>query len=341
MTRSVRLRGGVFHRALSRVAAFAVVVAGCAGGGGALGQQAWRPERPVEIIVPTAAGGNNDKMARLIQKILQDQKLIAAPLVVMNRPGGNQHLAFVSLNQRPGDAHHIVYSTPTVFSNELNGITTQHYTDWTALALLVVENTVLTVRAGSPIRNLRDMIDRLRADPESLSFAMPARGGVPHLTLALAVRAGGGDARRLKVVVFKTNGESVTALAGGHVDVMVSSVSSVLGPVRAGTARMLGIAAPQRMAGYVASVPTFREQGVDALGITAWRGVFGPRGLSAAQVAFWDDALSRMVDTAEWKKQLDENDLSSHFLRSREFAKYLEGEYAASRAVMLDLGIIK
>jgi putative tricarboxylic transport membrane protein len=301
----------------------------------------WQPDKPLEIVVPTGAGGNNDKNARLIQRILQDHKLITTPILVMNRPGGNQHLGFVYLNQRPGDAHYVIYSTPTVFSNELNGVTTQRYTDWTALALLVVENTVLTVNAASPIKSLRDLMQRLKTDPESFSFAMPARGGVPHLTLAAAVRTAGADARKLKIVVFKTNGESVTALTGGHVDVMVSSVSSVLGAVKNGNARMLALAAPQRMRGAAANVPTFREEGIESVSVTAWRGIFGPKGLNAAQTAFWDDVFGKMVETAEWKKQLEENDLTSQYLGSREFSKYLDREHAATRSVMVDLGILK
>lgn len=309
--------------------------------GAAAAQTPWRPDKPVEIVVPTGAGGNNDKMARLIQRILQDQKLVSVPLLVINRPGGNQYLGFVYLNQRAGDGHYFIYSTPTVFSNELNGVTAQRYTDWTPLALLVVENTVLTVNAASPLKNMRDLLQRLKSDPESLSFAMPARGGVPHLTLASAVRTVGIDPRKLKIVVFKTNGESVTALAGGHVDAMLSSVSSVLGVAKGGSARMLGLAAPQRMRGYAAGVPTFKEEGIGNAGVTSWRGIFGPKALTPAQIAFWDEAFSRMVGSTEWKRQLEENDLDSRHLRSRDFARYLEGEYATTRAVMAELGIIK
>lgn len=302
-------------------------------------QGAWQPDKPVEIIVPTGAGGNNDKMARLIQRIMQEQKLLASPVVVMNRPGGNQQLGFVYLNQKQGDGHFIIYATPTVFSNELNGVTQQHYTDFTPLALLVVENTVLSVRAGGAIGSLRDLVSKLRADPQSVSFAMPARGGVPHLTLAAAMRAAGIDPRKLKVVIFKTNGESLTALAGGHVDVMVSSVSSVLAQSNAGAVRMIALSAPQRMTGAAAAVPTLREQGIDSVGVTAWRGVFGPRGLTPAQIAFWDDAFTRIVNSDDWKKQLQENDLAWQYRRSRDFASYLESEYAATKATLIDIGL--
>jgi putative tricarboxylic transport membrane protein len=77
------------------------------------------------------------------------------------------------------------------------------------------------------------------------------------------------------------------------------------------------------------------------VGVTAWRGVFGPKGLTAPQIAFWDDAFAKLVDSVEWKKQLEENDLDSRYLRSRDFARYLDGEYAATRTVMTELGILK
>jgi len=308
---------------------------------GAWSQPAWRPEKTVEFIVPTVAGGNSDKLTRLAQRILQDRKLVTTPAVVFNRTGGNQTLALLYTLQHPGDPHYVLFSNPAIFTNELNGISTRRYTELTPLALLLIENTVLSVRAGSPIRNMADLSERLKADPESVSFAMPARGGQPHLTAAAAVRAAGIDPRRMKVVVFKGSGESIIAVLGGHVDVMVSSSGSVLGQVQAGQARVLAVAAAQRMGGIFANAPTFREQGINTTGIAAWRGFHGPQPLTPAQIGFWDDALSKMADAAEWKKNLEEGDLTQQFMRSREFAAYLDAEYAITRAVMSDLGIVK
>lgn len=143
------------------------------------------------------------------------------------------------------------------------------------------------------------------------------------------------------MVVFKGSGESVTAMLGGHVDVMVSSSGSVLGLAQTGQARVLAIAAAQRVGGRLANVPTFREQGIDTTGIPAWRGFLGAQTLTPAQIAFWDEAFARMTDTAEWKKNLEEGDLTQQYLRSREFSRYLDAEYAVTRTVMSDLGIIK
>jgi putative tricarboxylic transport membrane protein len=104
---------------------------------------------------------------------------------------------------------------------------------------------------------------------------------------------------------------------------------------------VLAVAAPQRVGGNMANVPTMREQGVPATGISNWRGIFGPKGITPAQVAYWEEALGKAVATEEWKKQLDDNNLVSRFLRSKEFAKYLQEEYSDTRSVMSDIGLIK
>ncbi len=305
------------------------------------GQPAWRPDKPVELTLATVGGGNSDKITRLAQKILQDRKWVSTPIVVSNRTGGNQTLAFNYVFQHPGDAHHLLLSNPVLFTNELSGVSLRRYTDLTPLALLVIENTVLTVRTASPIRNMTDLVRLLKADPESVSFATPSRGGQPHLSAATAMKAAGADPRKMKLVVFKGSGESTTALLGGHVDVMVASSGSILNYVQAGQMRVIGVAAAQRVGGVLANAPTFREQGINATGVAAWRGFHGPKGLTSAQIAFWDEALAKVTDTAEWKKNLEEGDLTQQYLRSREFAQFIEGEYAITRAAMADAGLIK
>ena len=304
-------------------------------------QPAWRPDKAVEIIVPTAAGGINDQVARLIQKSLQDEKQVSVPVVVMNKAGGNQLLAVAYLNQHASNPHYLLYSTPTVFTNQLAGLTPQPYTDFAPIALMFVEHTVVTVHVDSPMKNMRDLVERLKADPGSVAFGVSSRGGPNHLALSQAVRSAGADPARLKIVVFKTNAESMMAMIGGHLQAVASSASAALPQVVAGNTRVLAVAAPRRMAGAFANVPTLREQGINASGIANWRVVFGAKGTTAAQVAFWEESLAKTVATSEWKKLLEDNNLASQFLRRQDTAKYLETEYHATRNVMADLGLAK
>jgi putative tricarboxylic transport membrane protein len=160
------------------------------------------------------------------------------------------------------------------------------------------------------------------------------------MTLALAARSAGVDPRRLKLVVFKTNAESMTALAGGHIYLVVSSLSSAIGQVKAGSARLIGIAGARRLTGELGSVPTLAEQGMES-SLSSWRAIYGPKGMTAAQVAYWQDVLARMVETAEWKKTLEAAQWAPHYLQGEEAARYMETNYKANRSIMSEVGLAK
>jgi putative tricarboxylic transport membrane protein len=303
--------------------------------------QAWKPQKAVEIVVPTAAGGANDNMARVIQKVLQDQKIVPTPVVVMNKPGGNQTLASVYVRQHANDPHYLLYSTSSVFSAEITGLSQMHYTELTPIALLMTEYSVVSVRADSPIKDMRDLIARLKADSQSIGFGMVSRGGSNHVATAQALKTAGIDPKRMKAIVFKTNTESYLALVGGHLQAVASSATAASPFVQQGTVRIIGINAPQRQSGELANVATMREQGIPGRSVTNWRGVFGPNGLTAAQRAYWDEVFAKVVATDDWKRPIEQNSSEGHFLRSGDFVKFLAAEYAVSRAILTDLGFAK
>ena len=300
----------------------------------------WVPEKPVELIASSGPGGSNDRTARILQKILQEQRQVTVPVNVVNKPGGNQTLARAYLNQHAGEPYYFDIGNPTLVSNHISGITPQHYRDFSPIALLLNEYTVFTVRADSPIQNIRDLAERLRKDPESFAVGVSNRGGTNHLTLALVAKSAGVDPKRLKVVVFRSNSESITAVLGGHIQMVASTVTSVVGQVAAGNARFIGFGAPRRMPGALATVPTLREQGID-VSLSNWRAIVGPKGLSPEHIAFWEDALARAVTTEDWKKNLEAQYWEGHFLRSGEFVKYLAQQYELTKVVMTDLGLAK
>ena len=311
------------------------------GTGCAAHAQAWKPQKPVEVVVPTAAGGANDAAVRTIQNILQGNQLVPTPVLVMNKPGGNQTLATVYVHQREKDPHYLLFSTSQVFSAEITGLSTMRYTELTPIALLMTEHTVISVRNDSPIRNMRDLVAQLKADPQSVAFGLVSRGGSNNVGLSQAARSSGIDPKRLKTIVFKTNSESYLGLAGGHIQAVASSATAAQPFVQQGSIRMIGIGAPQRQPGELANVPTMREQGIEGRTVTNWRGIFAPRGITAAQTSYWDDVFTKMVATDEWKKPLDQTNTGRSHLRSVEFGKFLESEYAVSRAILTELGYAK
>ncbi len=300
--------------------------------------QSWKPEKTVEVVVSSAPGGSNDRVARMIQKIVQEQKLIPVPITVLNKPGGNQTISRAYINQFPGDAHYLEIGNPTLIANTITGL--QQFTDFTPIVLMINEFTAFTVRADSPLRNAQDLVAQQRKDPESVSIGVSNRGGTNHLALSLLAKAGGVDVRRLKVVVFKTNAEGLTAILGGHIQLVASAVGTVMGQVRSGKTKIISIGAPQRLGGDLTQVPTLREQGYD-ISLSNWRAIIGPKGLSAAQAAYWEEVLSRVVASEDWKSTIEQQFWDSNFLRGREFGKYMEQEYAQTKVIMTELGLGK
>src|SRR5688572_5097938 len=156
-------------------------------------QSAWRPEKQVEIILPTAPGGGNDAVARLMAKSLTEQKLVTTPVLVMNKPGGNQSLSVAYLAQHPGDPHYLLQATSTLFTNQIQGLTTARYGDFPPLALAFVDYSAFMVPANSPMKTMKDLVQRLKTDPESVAFGVVARGGTSHAVAAMAAKAAGAD----------------------------------------------------------------------------------------------------------------------------------------------------
>ena len=301
--------------------------------------QEWKPERNVEIVVNSGAGGAADRQARLVQKSLQ--ALPGIPnVVVSNRTGGGGIVALTFITQHPGDAHYLSTLSTAIITNAIIGATKLRFDDVTPLNILMREYIVATTRADSPIASGRDLIARLKKDPTSVSFAFAtARGNQNHIVIGMIARAAGVDPKVLKTVVFASGALGLTAILGGHVDVLVGTPATALPQVESGKARLLGVSAPERQPGRFAAHPTFREQGIDAV-YYAWRGFLAPRGITPAQINFWNQAFSRIVQGESWKKDLEDNGWAEDFRNAAETRKHLEAEHELLARMLVDLGVI-
>jgi putative tricarboxylic transport membrane protein len=303
--------------------------------------QSWKPSKPVEIIAPSAAGGGSDTVARLVQRILQENKIVEVPLNVVNKAGAGGTIAWTSLSQYPGDGHFISISTTNLLANHIAGKSAFNYTDLTPIAQLFSEYAGIAVRADSPIKSSRQLLDQLKKDPSALSAAVGTTlGSVGHIALALGTKAVGNDARKLKAVVFPGAGNALTALLGGHVDLMASPVSNLVPHAVDGKIRIIAVAAPKRLGGALAQTPTLAEQGAN-VAVDNLRGVVGPKGMTPAQVAYWEGALRTMVETAEWRGNLEKRLWENSFTGADGSRKALKLQYEEMRAGMAELGLAK
>lgn len=299
----------------------------------------WRPERNIEIIVGVPPGGPLDSTARLIQKYLE-QRNPGMSATVMNKAGGGHVIAMTYLNQRPGDGHYIAMALPNLLTNRIIGVHPLTYTDVTPLALLTSEYIGMSVRADSPIKSGKDLLAKLRADPSSLTFAITSRASGNHIAAGTVLKVAGIDLKKVKFVSFKGAAETTVAVLGGHVDVVMATPTSAWRHVQSGKLRMLAVTAPKRLGGEVASVPTWKELGVNAVSAN-WRSVVGPKGLNAAQIAYWDQTFGAMAKSAEWQESIRANQWEDEYMGSANTVKFMREEYKELEVLLAELGDAK
>jgi putative tricarboxylic transport membrane protein len=215
------------------------------------------------------------------------------------------------------------------------------YEDFTPIAMLADEHIGFVVRADSPIKDGRDLLERLKKDPASVSMALAsALGNANHIAVSLVGKTVGADPRRFKIAVFNSSGESVTAVMGGHIDLAITT-TGLIGPhVQAGRLRVLGIAAASRLAGPLAQAPTWREQGVDVV-FSSWRMMIGPRAMSPDQVAYWEGIAAKVSAQKEWISDLERNSLVPGYMNSSATRKLLAQQAEQLRSILTDLGLAK
>jgi len=301
----------------------------------------WKPERPVEIVAMSGPGGANDVIARTLQRVMQQKKLVDAPMTVVSKVGAGGVIAWSYLNQHAGDGGYISVSPINLLIEHILGASPITYTDVTPIAQLFNEYVAFAVKAESPLRGGRDVVDKLKADPGSVTFAVAASlGGSNHIATMVALKSAGVDVKKLKFVVFTSGVQSLTNVMGGHVDVAVVPVSGVVSHVTAGRLRVLAVSAAKRLGGSFSSVPTWKEQGADSVFSSA-RGVIGPKGMTAAQIAYWENVLARVVESDDWKKDLESNYWEGQFLTSADTRKLLKTQYDQYKSVLIDVGLAR
>jgi putative tricarboxylic transport membrane protein len=200
------------------------------------------------------------------------------------------------------------------------------------------EYIAVTVKPVSPIRTGADLISFMKRDPTVLSFGIATSLGAPnHSGVAAPFKAAGIDLKKMKNVIFASGGAASTALMGGHVDVVPISVAFAASLLRNGQVRLIAVTLPQRLPGILKDVSTWREQGVDAV-VSQWRILIGPKGMTAGQIAYWENVMRRMMEADDRKKELEENFWIGNFQTGAESRKFLARDHEDARAFLTELG---
>ena len=301
----------------------------------------WKPGKPVEFVVPAPAGGSLDRPARLLQKIWQEGKLVDVPVNIINKSGGGQSVGYTYVHQAANEPHRLLLVSGPLLSNHITGKNKLNYTDFTILGQLYTEYNVLSVRADASFKTANDLLARLKQAPDSLAVAIGTTpGNSSHIAIALPFKRAGVDIKRLRVVVFPSAGESISNLLGGHLDYATGGLSVAAQHWKSGKLRLLAVTAPKRLEGEYAQIPTWKEQGIDAV-VSNSRFVMAPPGLTPAQIAYWDGILRKSVASPEWRRMVAQEQWVDEYISTVAARKHLDQEYAETREILTDLGMAK
>lgn len=318
-------------RIVHGLAIAATIVMGTAGPAAA-----FEPNRPVEVVVHTAPGGGNDVLARAIAVMAEKEKLLPVRIQVINKPGGNGAVAAAFLAEKKGDPHTIGLITsnwiigPLVTSEAK--VTMQ---DLTPIAQLVSEPALVAVRADSPFKTMRDFIEAAKAKPGALKQSggsLTARDSVMRQVLQKETGA------RWAFISFPGGGERISALLGGHVDMMIIEPQEAGENIRAGKMRVLAQVTDKRLPGFP-NVPTLKEAGYDVPLVPQMRGVVAPPGLATDVVAYWEDFCKRLVHTQSWRKYLEENQFEDSFHSGADFRRSIDATAQQMRTLLPEAGL--
>ncbi|OUQ89103.1 transporter [Brevibacillus brevis] len=325
----------------------ALSLAACGGSGGqtvSSGGASTYPEKPISVIAPSGAGGGLDKTARSLAKVMSATKLVDKTISVENKPGGGQAVGLADFvtQDKKNNYKLLLPSTPIVINNvKKEGNSPHSYKDMTPLAQLTKDYGAIVVAADSPYKDLKSLLDAIKADPTKVTVAGgSAPGSLDHLTFLMPAVKAGIDPKSVKYISYDGGGEAIASLLGGNADVLATDVSGSGEYLKSGKVRILGVSSPERLKGMFKDIPTYKESGYDTELIN-WRGVFGPKDMTPDAVAYWEQKLKAMTETPEWKAELEANGWDDGYKNGADFKSYLGEQEKMFKEILGLLGMAK
>ena len=316
------------HRAA--VALAALVVSGVAA--------AAYPDRPITLIVPWGAGGGTDATARIIGTLLE--KELKQPINVVNRTGGSGVVGHSAIAQSPADGYTIGLITVEIGMMHWQGLTDLKGSSYTPLGLVNADPAGLQVRADSPYKTVKDLVDAIKAEPGKHKASGTGQGGIWHLALAGMLKDLKVDPAAAPWVPSNGAAPGLQDMVAGGVDIVPCSIPEARSLIDAGKVRSLAImdsASP----GLYPALPTLKSQTGSDWKMAAWRGMAAPKGLPKDVEATLVAATKKVYDSKEYHDFMASRGFGVTYLAPSEFAAFMEKSTNDLGATMKAVGIVK
>lgn len=294
------------------------------------------PTRAITLVVPGAAGGGGDILAR--QLGLASEPYFPQPIVVENRPGAGGSNAVNYMLSQPKDGHTVVHVSRSIATmNPYTADLPYDYRDFKGVIKVQDDPTMVTVRADAPWQTVDELVADLKANPGQIKFGGSVVGSADHLPAYIWSKEAD---FQLDWVVYSSGNEAGVALLGDHVQVIMGNPSDQKPNLDAGTVRFLATASPERFPDFQ-DVPTLAEKGWDVGDMRQWRGFIVHKDVPDEVVAVLHDGFKQAIDTPGFQEYQAGSGLVNGYLGPEEFDEFLMSESEANKQIFAELGLLK
>ena len=306
---------------------------------------AWEPTKPVEFVVPAGTGGGADQMARFLQGVVAKNKLMAQPIIVVNKSGGAGAEGFLDVKGDKGNPHKIVITLSNLFTTPLATGVPFNWRDLTPVQMLALDQFVLWVNEESPYKTAKAFLDALKAQPDK-ALKMGGTGSKQEdqiITVLLEKAAG----KKMTYIPYKGGGDVAVQLVGKHVDSTVNNPIEAESHWRAGKLRPLCVMDKEKMPYPAKLTATQSWQDIAPCAASGLpvdylmlRGIFMPPGVTPEQVAFYIELFKKVRALPEWKDFMEKGAFKQTTLSGEPFVDWLGKNEQMHRTLMKEAGFI-
>ena len=294
------------------------------------------PSKPIHLIVPMAAGGGTDRVARALAETLKNY--LPQPVLVENLPGAGSVVGMSKLHTSKPDGYTLGVVSGYLITTSLEGMAKFPATDFTLIARASADTFTFSVPAESKYKTLKEMIDASKAEPDKITLANAGTGALTHLaSVALNQNAGS----KFRLVPFVGGAPELTALLGGHIDAGVFSMSEVLGHSQpGGKVRNLAVFS-DRKTPKLPETPPLLELGIKGIPEGPWQGIAAPKGLPEDIRNILIEATRKATNDPYWKDFIEKFGYADRFLPGKEFEAFYKNDIQMLEGLLKSIGRIK
>ena len=308
-------------------------------------QADWAPTKAIEFVVPFSPGGASDQMARVIQAAITKHELVKVPIVIQNKAGASGAEGILDVKGAAKDAHKVLVASTGIFTVPMATGLPFNWKDLTPVGMVAQDEFVLWVNSTTPYKTSAEYIADVKKNPGKFKMGGTSSKREDQVITAEVEHKTGA---KFTYIPYKGGGEASTQLVGKHIDSNPNNPSESIAQWRAGQVRALCLFSDKRSSYSTkvtdsqswADIPTCKEQGLD-VSYNMLRGFFLPGGVSADQSKFYQDLITKVVETPEFKEYLEKNALRPDFMVGQKFADFLKQDEARHAEIMKTAGFMK